>query len=246
MAIPSDPVGCCCSGRSRLGEGARGAVDRGSPGLHHRAPVGLLVIGGPDHEDLALEPEQRAGEGQRGAPLAGAGLGAEALDARAGVLVGLGHGGVRLVRAGGRDPLVLVIDVGGGIELPLQAPCAVQRGGPPQPIGGEHLLRDRHLGLGGDLLFDQAHREDRGKVGWARRLHRLGVERRERVSREVDEQVDPLPRQLALAQQELDRRLAHRWLLSELARGEPTLAPPVPPRARAPGSGCRRNWPGGQ
>ena len=47
-----------------LRELGRGAVHRGAPGLHHRAPVGLLVVARADHEDLALQPEQGAGERQ--------------------------------------------------------------------------------------------------------------------------------------------------------------------------------------
>ena len=42
--------------------------------LHQRAPVRLLVVGHADHEHLHVDPEQRAGEGERAAPLAGAGL----------------------------------------------------------------------------------------------------------------------------------------------------------------------------
>src|SRR3954452_20842051 len=95
---------------ARLGAVARRAVHARAPRLHHRAPVGLLVIAGADHEDLALEPEQRAGEGERGAPLARAGLGCELLDAGLGVLVRLWDGGVGLVRAGRGDALVLVVD----------------------------------------------------------------------------------------------------------------------------------------
>ena len=51
-------------GAARLREVARRAVHGRPPGLHHRATVGLLVIARSDHEDLALEPEQRAGERQ--------------------------------------------------------------------------------------------------------------------------------------------------------------------------------------
>ena len=36
------------------------------------APVRLLVVGDPHHVDLALEPEQLAGEGEAPTPLAGA------------------------------------------------------------------------------------------------------------------------------------------------------------------------------
>ena len=158
---------------ARLRERARRAVHGGAPRLHHRAPVGLLVVGGADHEDLALEAEQRARERERGAPLPGAGLRAQPPDARPRVLVGLRHRRVGLVRAGRRDALVLVVDVRRGVELALEAPRAEQRRGAPQPVGVAHLLGDVDERLGRDLLFDQPHREDREQVRRARGLHRL-------------------------------------------------------------------------
>ena len=42
----------------------RRAVDGRAPGLHHRPPVRLLGVARGDLPDLALEPEQRGGEGQ--------------------------------------------------------------------------------------------------------------------------------------------------------------------------------------
>ena len=180
-----------------------------APGLHHRAPVGLLVVARADHEDLALEPEQRAGERERGAPLAGAGLRGELLDPGLRVLVGLRHRGVGLVRARGRDALVLVEDLRRGAELLLEAPRAVERRRPPQPVGVAHGVRDRDLGLRRDLLHDQRHREDRREVLGPGGLPGPRIQRRERVTREVSEQVDPVRRDGVLAEDVL-RRLAHR------------------------------------
>src|SRR3954451_20785095 len=129
-------------------------MDRGAPRLHHRAPVGLLVVARADHEDLALEPEQRARERQRRAPLARTGLGRELAYARARVLVGLRHGGVGLVRTRGRDALVLVVDARRRIELGLEAPGAVERRWAPELVGLAHLLGDLDLRLRRDLLLD--------------------------------------------------------------------------------------------
>ena len=153
-----------------LGELGGAAMDRAAPGLDHRPPVRLLVIGDPDHEHLAFEAEELARERQRGAPLPGAGLGGELAHALLLVVEGLGHRGVRLVRAGGRDPLVLVVDVGRGIERALQALRAVERGRTPQPVHVADLVGDRDLRLGRDLLLDQPHGEDRRQVVGAERL----------------------------------------------------------------------------
>ena len=147
-------------GPPRLGQVRRRAMHGRAPRLHHRAAIGLLVIAGADHPHLALQAEEPTGEGQRRAPLAGARLGRELLDAGRGVLVGLGHGRVGLVRAGGGDALVFVVDVSRGIELALQPAGPEQRGGAPQLIGVADRLGDLHLWLGRDLLEDQRHRED--------------------------------------------------------------------------------------
>ncbi len=78
--------------------------------LHQRFAVRLLFIAHAHHVDLAFEPEVRTAHGQRRAPLAGPGLGGQAFDASQFVVVGLRHGGIRLVRAGGADAFVLVVD----------------------------------------------------------------------------------------------------------------------------------------
>ena len=188
----------------RLG-GVAGRADHArAPALHHRAAVGLLVVARADHVDHALEPEQAAGERQRRAPLARARLGGEPLDAGLLVGVGLRHGAVRLVRAGGRDALVLVVDARRGIELSLEVARAVERGRAPQLVDLAHRLRDLDLGLGRDLLADHLHREDRREVVRAGRLHRARVERRQRVAREVREEVHPVGGDAVLGERELD------------------------------------------
>ena len=59
-----------------LGVGAGAGHDLRAPGLHHDPAVRLLLVGDLDHVDLALQAEDLAGERERGAPLAGARLGA--------------------------------------------------------------------------------------------------------------------------------------------------------------------------
>ena len=176
--MPSEPVGCSAWLRPGLGRVARRADHRGAPALHHRAPVGLLVVARADHVDDALEPEQAAGERERRAPLAGAGLGGEPLDAGLLVGVGLRDRAVRLVRAGRRDALVLVVDARRGIELALEPVRAEERSRPPQPVDLAHGLRDLDLRLGRHLLADELHREDRREVVRPGGLHRARVERR--------------------------------------------------------------------
>ncbi len=181
--------------------------------LHHQPAVRLLVVGRADLPDLALEAEQRAGEGQRRAPLAGAGLGGEPPDAGLGVVVRLRHRGVRLVRAGRRDAFVLVVDVRRGAERLLEPVRPVQRRRPPQPVDVEHLAGDVDVALRRDLLEDEVHREQRGEVVGAGRLQRAGVQGRRRRARQVGDDVVPLRRHLGLVQHDLGPRLGHVSLL---------------------------------
>ena len=65
---------------------------------------------------LTSSPNSAPGEGERGAPLPGAGLGRQLLDAGFLVVEGLRHRGVGLVAAGRRDALVFVEDARRRIE----------------------------------------------------------------------------------------------------------------------------------
>jgi hypothetical protein len=186
---------------------------RRAPALHHRPPVGLLVVAGADHVDHALEPDQGAGEREGRAPLPGAGLGRQPLDA--GLLVGvrLGDRAVGLVRSGRRDALVLVVDARRRIEGALEPVRPVQRRRAPQLVDLADRLRDLDLGIGRNLLADQRHREDRRQVIGPRRLHRSRVERRQRVTRQVRHQVHPVGGDAVLGQRELGR-LGHAAILN--------------------------------
>ena len=68
------------------------------------------------------------------------------------VVVRLRHGGVRLVRPGRADALVLVVDPRRRVERLLQPVRPEQRRGPPQPVHVEHPAGDVDVPLAGDLL----------------------------------------------------------------------------------------------
>ena len=124
-----DPAARICRPALVSSEGL--GVDLGAPDVHHRAAVGLLLVADLDHEDLALHVEQRAGEGQRGAPLAGPGLGGQAVDAFHLVVVRLGHGRVRLVAARRAVAFVLEVDPGRRLQRLFQVRRPHQRRRPP-------------------------------------------------------------------------------------------------------------------
>src|SRR5271166_4930717 len=98
-----------------------------TPSLHHRLAVRLLLEAYLHHIDAHIETEHGARVGERGAPLPGAGLGGEPLDAGLLVVKGLGYGGVGFVAARRAHPFVFVIDPGGRIERPLQPARSIER-----------------------------------------------------------------------------------------------------------------------
>ena len=151
--------------RAGVGLVARACDAFRAVGLHQRPAIGLLIVGDPDHVDLDFEAEQRAGEGERGAPLPRAGLGRELRHALFLVVEGLGDGGVGLVAAGGADALVFVEDARASFRAPSRAAgrdraasgatcgrcrapasgsrCAARRSPPGRSAPSERAARDR-------------------------------------------------------------------------------------------------------
>src|SRR5919112_162323 len=123
----------------------RARVNFGPVSLHHNAPVWFLIVADADHVDRAIEAHHPAGERQGRAPLARPRLGGQAPDTLFAVVIRLGDGRVRLVAAGRRAALVLVVDVGRGVEEPLQTPGAEERGRAPEAIDLTHLFRDGNV-----------------------------------------------------------------------------------------------------
>ncbi len=174
----------------------RARMDRRPVRLHQHLAIRLLVVGGAHHPHLQVDAEQRAGEGQRAAPLACSGLGGQFRDALGGVVVGLRHRGVRLVRAGRAAALVLVVDPGRRAEFLLEPARAVQRSWPPEPVDVEDILGNRDVPVRRHLLRDQRGREQRRQVVGAHRLAGTGMQRRRRRRRQVSNDVVPLPGQV--------------------------------------------------
>ena len=193
-----------------LGRRRRARHDLGAVDLHEVAPVRLLVVARPDHVDLDLEPEVRAGEGERRAPLAGARLGRQPLDAGVLVVERLGQRRVRLVAAGRAAALVLVVDVGRRAERLLEPMRPVERARPIQAIRLPDRLRDLDLALAADLLADERHREERRQVVRADRLARARVEHGRGRHGEVGDDVVPGLRDAALVEDELRPVGGHR------------------------------------
>src|SRR5919201_3022851 len=197
----------------RVLRGAR--HDLRAPRLDHRAPVRLLLVRDLDHVDLALEPDQPAGERERASPLPGAGLGREAGAAFLLVVVRLRHRGVRLVASGRADSLVLVEDPRARADRLLEAVRTEERRRTPEAVELEDLLGDLDLGFLADLLSDERHREERREVVRPDRLPGARMQHGLRGGGHVREDVVPATRETSLLEQELrltrstDARLLH-------------------------------------
>jgi hypothetical protein len=157
-----------------------------------------LVVADLDHVDLQFQAEEHAAESQRAAPLSGAGLGSQPLDALFLVVVSLGDGGIGLVAARLAGAFVLVENLGRGIQRLLQAVGALQYGRPPGGIDILDLFRDIDVALLADFLHDKLHREKRGQVCRAYRLFGGRMEIRRQWFRQVGLNVVPLRRHLLL------------------------------------------------
>ena len=182
---------------------ARAGRHRAAPGLHHEFPVRFLVVADADHVDMHLHAEEAARERQGASPLAGAGLGGELVDPFLLVVIRLRHRRVGLVAAGGRHSLVLVVDLGRGFQLLLQAPRPVEGRRPPQAVDVEDLLGDVDVAVRAHLLEDESHRENGMQLLGGRRASRHGAEGRVERLRQVREYIIPLPGHLFLGQQYL-------------------------------------------
>ena len=149
--------------------------------------------------------------------MTGSGLGGQPRRSFFLVVVGLGDGRVGLVRTGGRDAFVLVVDTRGGTECLLEAVSAEQRGGSPLAVDVEDATGDLDVSVGGDLLQDQFHREQWREIVRTDGVHSARVQGRRRRRRQVGHQVVPNRRHLILRQQVLvlANRVVHNRLLLE-------------------------------
>ena len=150
--MPSEPGwsgSAASTARPALGElptGTRCTV--AAERLDHHAAVRLLVVAdAPTCQTSHSRPNSAQAKASAvphwPAPVSVVSL----LHARLGVVVRLRHGGVRLVRAGRADALVLVVDPGRGAERLLEPVGPEQRRRPPQPVDVEHLAGDLDVAL---------------------------------------------------------------------------------------------------
>ena len=160
-------------GGSLRGRGGNGSA----VGPHDLSAEGLLLVADLHHVDLAVQAQVGAGHGQSRAPLAGTGLGGNALEALLLGVIGLGDGAVELVGAGSVVALKLVVDLGGGAQGLFQAV------GPHQGRGPVHLVEVQDLLGNGDLpviivqfLTDQLVAEHGAQVVKAHGLSGAGIQ----------------------------------------------------------------------
>src|SRR5579872_14782 len=155
-----------------VGERARAWMDRRAVSLHQESSVWLLVVAHLHHVNGALETEQPAGHREGTAPLSGAGFGREPLDPGFLVVVGLSNRRIRFVATNRTDALVFVVNSGWRLKLLLQSVRPVHRRRTPELVDVADLVRYVDPALPANLLKDEIHREKRGEIRRANRLHR--------------------------------------------------------------------------
>ena len=131
----------------------------GAVGFHDRSAIGLLVVGNPNLEHRNVDIEQRAGKGQRCAPLPCTGFGSEGANARFTIVESLGNCSIRFVTARRADAFVFVEDLCRCAEGLLETMGPVQRRRPPEVVNVTYRLRDLDFPLSGHFLFNQGHRK---------------------------------------------------------------------------------------
>ena len=154
-----------------------------------------MFVTGSNHIHLTIQSKIGASHAQRRSPLSGAGLGGHALQPLLFGVIGLGHSGVQLVRAGGIASLKLVIDLRGSIQPLFQAIGSHQRRGAVHPVKIQDLLRDLDKGsFVVQLLRRQFVAEDPGQRPGSDGASRCGIERRCGLMLHVGPQIIPVLR----------------------------------------------------
>ena len=222
--------------RPACGLRRRAGRDLAAPDVHHRTAVGLLLVADLDHVDLALDVEHLAGERQGTAPLAGAGLGRQPVDALLLVVVGLGDGRVRLVAARRAVALVLEVD-------PWPASSAPAPGSSPGPAAwAARWPSTSRISSGISIhrswltsCLISSIGKDRRQIVRADRLLGARVQHRRQRFGQVGLQVVPRRRKVFLAQH--DPLGIHRFVFpfgTVRREAATTCQPRIPPVRRDP------------
>ena len=191
---------------SGLGRFRRRRRDGRAVGAHDLAAERLLFVGALHHVDVAVEAEERAGHGERRAPLPRAGLGRDALQALLLRVVSLRDGGVQLVAAGRVVALELVVDLRGGLQRLFQKVRADQRRRTVHLVEVEHLVRNRDLRrIVVEFLLHQLIAEHVPELLRGHRLTRSGIQQRRGLGLHVGADVVPRLRQFVLGEIDLVR-----------------------------------------
>ena len=190
------------SAHLRLHRGRRS--DGSAVGTHHFPAEGLLLVGHLHHVDLAIQAKISAGHGKGGAPLPCTRLGGDAGKALLFGVVGLGDGGIQLMGAAGVVALELIVDLGGGLQLFLQAVCTDQRSGTVHFIEAQDLLGNGEIsGVLIHLLLCQLGAEHVGQLLCRHGLTRCGVQQRSGLVLHIRTEIVPSLRHLAFFQVDL-------------------------------------------
>ena len=202
-------VGVLCENGAADVRGVRRAGrDACAIGAHDLAAEGLLLIRALDHEDLQVKAQIRASHGKGCAPLPGARLGRNALEALLLGIVRLRDSGVQFVTAGCIVALKFVIDFRRGAEFFFQTVCAHQRRRTVHLVKVTNFLRNGNIRrVIVQFLLDQFVAEDRAQIVKAHGLAGAGVHERRGFIFHVCANIIPILGHLRLRQIDLVRNV---------------------------------------
>ena len=198
----------CENGAADVRGVRRAGRDACAIGAHDLAAEGLLLIRALDHEDLQVKAQIRASHGKGCAPLPGARLGRNALEALLLGIVRLRDSGVQFVTSGCIVALKFVIDFRRGAEFFFQTVCAHQRRRTVHLVKVTNFLRNGNIRrVIVQFLLDQFVAEDRAQIVKAHGLAGAGVHGRRGFIFHVCANIIPILGHLRLRQIDLVRNV---------------------------------------
>ena len=156
-----------------------------------------MLIAYFDHKDPAVKAEIRAGHRQRGAPLAGSGLGGNPLQPLLFGVIGLGHRRVELVAARGVVAFEFVVDMRRSAQLLLKAISPDERRGTVHFVEVMNFVWDFNKPVVVvKLLSNQFFAEYGRELFGGHRLKCPGIEQRRRLYLHIGADIVPVLRKL--------------------------------------------------
>jgi len=149
-----------------------------APCVHHHTSIWFLLITYLHHIDTADQIKHLTGHGQSTSPLAGACFRGDTFSTGHLIVVGHRNGGIGLVRPGGADTFIFIINLHRTTEQLFEITGPIKGRGTPQQIFLQHFIGNVYPALYGNFLFNNVHGENCCQIISSNRLAGAGMQRR--------------------------------------------------------------------